>query len=78
MVMAELVGGPVDGQRFMVPEPAPYEWRRYASDVPPVPLSGELPETYTITVTNQPTEQYRRDVECAPDGVWRYRWAGVS
>lgn len=77
MAVAELVGGPVDGQRLAVPDPPPFEWRRYA-EPEPVPLLPPIEPGAAPWTVDRPTEQYRRDVEAGPDGVWRYRWQRAS
>lgn len=74
--VAELVGGPIDGQRFTVTEPPPYEWRRYASvDLAELITAAEPP---VVRAASAPVERYQRDSAPRADGVWIYRWGGVE
>lgn len=77
LVTAELVGGPIDGSQFTVPEPPPYEWRRH----PTPPMVGQAlviaPELVDGFASNPAEfERYLRDEKPRNDGVWCYRWQG--
>lgn len=79
MGWAELVGGPIDGTRFEVSEPAPPFWRRYASFALPggaMPLPDPGRPDDGVTVVDQRTEHYVRDLHPRADGTWLYRWRG--
>lgn len=77
VVDAELVGGPIDGSRFTVPEPPPMQWLRRPNNHAGGQLVMVHPDLVMTSATPGGFERYARDDQPGPDGVWRYRWQGL-